>query len=414
MKSFIKYIYYIIVACIIIGMLFQQSLNKQLFNYSYSYFIIIIIVAIILLLIPVIIRYLIRKIGSKNLLFSVIPTLVILLILYFFFHYRYYYQLENPVREFDPFLQAPPPQFDVNIEKDTNEFRIIALGGSTTRCNRLEEQYRYPQVLEDILSEAYPSRKITVLNAGMDWYTTQHSLINYITYCSDFNPDMVVVMHSINDIYRSFESPFFSMGEFNDRYSNFYGPAINGARPPAPETFEKNLLKQVYYSIMNLTDSTASKSKEFLSQINGSEEDIPFEKYRSYKPYQKYFSKLFHYLYSDSVECVLVLQPSIYKKTMTQAEYDRLWFGKLDCYEDGVYPSPASLAEAMNKYNSAAKAIAIENNIEVVDGATNVPKTLDYFTDDVHYTNIGAAKLAELVAEQIINSGVIERKVKNN
>ena len=410
MKNYLKCFYYIIVAGVIIGMLFQQSPDKQIFNYSYIYLGIIIIVALILLFIPFIIRFLIKKIGSKNLLFSIIPTLVILLILYFFFHYRYYYQLENPVREFDPFLQAPPPQFDINTEKDTNEFRIIALGGSTTRCNRLEEQYRYPQVLEDILSEAYPSRKITVLNAGMDWYTTQHSLINYITYCSDFNPDLVVVMHSINDIYRSFESPFFTMGEYNDRYSNFYGPAINGARPPAPETFEKNLLKQLYYSFMNLTDTTTSVSNEFLSQIIGSEEDIPFEKYRSYKPFKKYFSKLFHYLNSDSVECVLVLQPSIYKKTMTQAEYDRLWFGKLDCFENGVYPSPASLAMAMKEFNSAAKKIADDNSIDVVDGATNIPKTLDYFTDDVHYTNKGASKLAELVAEQIINSGVIEDK----
>ncbi|MBI9038599.1 MAG: SGNH/GDSL hydrolase family protein [Bacteroidales bacterium] len=414
MKRFLKYFYYIIVGGIIIGMLLQQSDEKQIFNYSYIYFGITIVTAFFLIFIPFLIRYLIKKIGAKNLLFSVIPTLVILLIIYFFFHYRYYYQLESPVRAFDPFLQAPPPQFDVNIEKDTNEFRIIALGGSTTRCNRLEEQYRYPQVLKNILSEAYPSRKITVLNAGMDWYTTQHSLINYITYCSDFNPDLVVVMHSINDIYRSFESPFFSMGEFNDRYSNFYGPAINAARPPAPETFEKNFIKQLYYSFMNLTDSAASVSKEFLNQIAGSEEDIAFGKYRSYKPFKKYFSKLFHYINSDSVDCVLVLQPSIYKDTMTQAEYDRLWFGKLDCFENGVYPSPASLAEAMDKFNSAAKAIAIENNIDVVDGAANIPKTLDYFTDDVHYTNEGAAKLAELVAEQIINSGVIERKVKNN
>lgn len=410
MKIFFKYLYYIIVIGIIIGMLFQQSPNKQLFNYSYMYFAIIIFVAFVLIIIPIVIRYLIKKIGSKNLLFSVIPTLVILFIVYFFFHYRYYYQLESPVRKFDPFLQAPPPEFDVNLEKDTNEFRIIALGGSTTRCERLEEQNRYPKVLETILSKKYPSRKITVLNAGMDWYTTQHSLINYITNCRDYNPDFIVVMHSINDIYRSFSPPYFAMGEYNDRYSHFYGPAINGARPPAPETFERNLIKQIYYSIKSFGKSKNTQSKEFLDKIIGTEVDIPFEEYRSFDPYQKNFSKLFHYLKSDSVHCMLLLQPSIYKETMTQAELDSLWFGKLFCYQDGVYPSPASLAEAMKKFNSAAKTIADENNVMVADGEGKIPKTLDYFIDDTHYTDKGAAKLAELVAEQIIMSGMIDNK----
>ena len=78
------------------------------------------------------------------------------------------------------------------------------------------------------------------------------------------------------------------------------------------------------------------------------------------------------------------------------------------CYQDDVYPSPASLAEAMKNFNSVAKTIAEENNIMITDGESKVPKTLDYFIDDVHYTDKGAAKLAELVAEQIINSGVIE------
>ena len=36
--------------------------------------------------------------------------------------------------------------------------------------------------------------------AGMDWYTTKHSLINYVTYYRDWQPDVVVVMHAINDL----------------------------------------------------------------------------------------------------------------------------------------------------------------------------------------------------------------------
>ena len=46
----------------------------------------------------------------------------------------------------------------------------------------------------------------------MDWYTTKHSLINYVTNLRDAELDLIVVMHAVNDLYRSFFPPDFTIG----------------------------------------------------------------------------------------------------------------------------------------------------------------------------------------------------------
>ena len=45
----------------------------------------------------------------------------------------------------------------------------------------MDEGDRYPRVLEHLLRERFPGRRIDVFNAGMDGYTSKHSLINYVS-----------------------------------------------------------------------------------------------------------------------------------------------------------------------------------------------------------------------------------------
>ena len=52
----------------------------------------------------------------------------------------------------------------------------------------------------------------------------------------------------------------------------------------------------------------------------------------------------------------------------------------------------------MKAYNQVVK----ETTEKVIDMESMVPKNLDYFTDDVHYTERGSRLLAEIIAEEIL------------
>lgn len=83
---------------------------------------------------------------------------------------------------------------DFRAEKPDGTVRIAAMGGSTTASG-------YPAILERYLNEQREDRSITfeALNLGQGWYTTAHSLVNFVLNVVDFSPDYVIIHHAWND-----------------------------------------------------------------------------------------------------------------------------------------------------------------------------------------------------------------------
>ena len=110
-----------------------------------------------------------------------------------------------------PFLMyAPSPMFDdVNsmgfrnpefpLEKPADEYRIVAVGGSTTFGDNIPADTTWPAALEALLNAEYPDVTVRVVNAGVAAYTSWHSLVNFQFRLLELNPDMVIVYHATND-----------------------------------------------------------------------------------------------------------------------------------------------------------------------------------------------------------------------
>jgi hypothetical protein len=82
--------------------------------------------------------------------------------------------------------------------KAPGEFRIITLGGSTTEDVWTEDGLHWPLWLERQLGAAGLTAR--VYNAGMSAYTSAHSLVRLEFDILDYQPDLVIVMHNINDL----------------------------------------------------------------------------------------------------------------------------------------------------------------------------------------------------------------------
>lgn len=347
---------------------------------------------------PLLFLKLIRTYGRKQLLFSMLPACALVFVLYLGAHYYYYASRTHP---FHPYTQISPPAFD-SIRKypPPNTLRILTLGGSTTACNDLPPEERYPHLLQSHLQSAYPDLQIEVLNGAMDWYTSRHSLINYLTVYRDFRPHIVVVMHGINDICRSFSPPQLAIGEYKSDYSHYYGPAAYAAIPP---TFERQLLRPFYRPPLS-----------YWFDLFDQETDYPMDVYQSQEAFQKNLLALGQFIQRDSSHYILIGQPSLYKDSLTQDEYAHIQFGRQLCYSpinpiNIRYPSPHSLGNAMRTYHSITKMVALHTNARYFPANQQLPKTLAYFSDDVHYTPKGAQTLATYIAEQLIGTQLIPR-----
>ena len=104
--------------------------------------------------------------------------------------------------------------------KPNNTIRIIAVGGSTTLNERshIVSGFDYAKVLEKLLNKTETNdKRYEVLNAGADAYSTAQSLINIQFRLVDFEPDVILLMHNINDL----TANFFGNGADGD-YANKY------------------------------------------------------------------------------------------------------------------------------------------------------------------------------------------------
>jgi lysophospholipase L1-like esterase len=87
----------------------------------------------------------------------------------------------------------PVDKYDANRHKVT----ILFLGGSTTECNEVDEELRFPTVVQHQLRKA--GLDVVTENAGVRGHTTQDS-INALLNRSGFRQaDIIVMMENIND-----------------------------------------------------------------------------------------------------------------------------------------------------------------------------------------------------------------------
>jgi len=91
--------------------------------------------------------------------------------------------------------QVMPGDLDIiNRPKQKNEFRILALGGSTTF-------QPWPHLLSQLLNQRSKTKEFVAINAGTGGYTSQENVVDLVTSGLSYRPDMIIAYLPVNDIY---------------------------------------------------------------------------------------------------------------------------------------------------------------------------------------------------------------------
>jgi len=320
-------------------------------------------------------------------------------------------------RRFHPFLQlVPPAEMDginaerfrgdpILLEKPALTLRIFTLGGSSTLgvSNRFEDTY--PRLLQVRLQQQFPALRIEVENAGVDWYTTAHSIINYNLRIRRFHPDIVVIMHAMNDLYRSFAPPWLASGPYQDDYSHYLGPENGFVGPVTGLERDYNRANWMFWPLLNhfirRDPWPLGQSAEGIVRLRARMHEVPVSKFRSLDTFKENYEQLLRTIQSDSHAVIAVSEASIYRDGLSDEERRVLWFAPVFCAEQGQYPDLESMRSGMLQFNRAAETIAANRGVSFLDFAARVPRDLKHFQDDLHLTKAGNEILADMVAVAI-------------
>jgi len=141
--------------------------------------------------------------------------------------------------------------------KDPSAFRVLCLGESSTAGFPFDCQVPFPRQLRQILTEAYPDRRIEVLNAGMAAISS-YVIVDLLPELLETSPDLVLVYTGHNEFYGVYGSATALPAGGNDavvraslaiqktRIGQMLRRAVNLLRPsPAESTATEVLMQRV-------------------------------------------------------------------------------------------------------------------------------------------------------------------------
>jgi lysophospholipase L1-like esterase len=101
-------------------------------------------------------------------------------------------------------------------------------------------------------------------------------------------------------------------------------------------------------------------------------------------------------LQSRGIKTVLLGQPTLWSPDPTQEEEAVLWFG-VETPKGKVRPSGRWLAQEMARYNSILEGVAVRREVSYLNLEARIPRTLDYFIDDCHFTDLGSERISDAI-----------------
>jgi lysophospholipase L1-like esterase len=311
----------------------------------------------------------------------VLIVIIGVLIAYPFTDWLYDRFMAEKLVEFHPYLQLTPPAY-VPVKQETGKplVKILCLGGSTTEFTD-SNGLGWPEYAQRMIQPVMPDSEVQVYNLGRQWYTTLHTLIDYETNLRRHRPNVIIAMHGVNDLMQNADFSYFSMGPFREDYGHFLGPIYRMVTCPGAVCNMDMVAGMMWYAPTRLIIET--------------------DRFPGLAPFERNIKTMADLAKNDGTTVILATQPYLIKENMTQKEKDALIMVNRESIGRTKRWSYKTALSGIRQYNDKIRQIARERDLLLIDVEPLVPKTLEYFIDDVHFSDKGFKVVSEAIGDQL-------------
>jgi lysophospholipase L1-like esterase len=276
---------------------------------------------------------------------------------------------------------------EVARRKPAGCFRVLCMGGSTTFDGFNGGDIHWPLLLERKLQARFPGRKIEVLNAGVNGWSTAHSLTHFLFDGLALEPDLVIVHHSVNDLSVNFH------GEPLPDYSNKYGLPEWDPRPEARAAALDGLLgwSQAYLFLRLGANRLFPRSRQVEVAPYPAERGLPAAPF-----YRRNLESVCAVAAAQGIRVVLTLPPEDILR-----RYDATLVTQLGLGGRLQVPDGPTLRRFHGDYLAIVREVAASRGVLLVDADRAMSGRAELFVDTCHTTAAGSELLARLFAEAL-------------
>jgi lysophospholipase L1-like esterase len=308
-------------------------------------------------------------------------------------------------------------------EKPPGTIRIICLGASTTDQNAQNTEDIWAGILETKLNEAFGDQGVQVETAalGHGGWKTRHILSWVAEKLLEFDPDIVITLVGINDLTLN-GYPGYSYPGIDELLS-----AVS-SEEAEKETGSWRLCRRVSQICRRLDLAGENLENWFklktgrrlqwhsknLPNLRLRYQELPYVPIPTRLPdpiheFSETLGRLLEFLREADIDVIVLGQPVIWRSDLEPEALDTLWLsvGSRDGY---VRPSLSWMEREMARYNDTQQRQAELFDASYIDLDQRIPKEVEYYFDDCHFTDLGNQRVAAEAfpvvmkcVEQIIN-----------
>ena len=308
---------------------------------------------------------------------------------------------------------------------DGQQYRILAIGGSTTECLFLDESEAWPYLLQEMMNAKLGKPKIWVGNVGKSGLNTRHHILQVQKLLPQYPEiDAIILLIGINDLHQrlsldvnyvpySLESPGYRVKLFSKAFSEV--PMQYTTNVPLYKRTEiwhrllkikERLLKSDSHKGHVQDDSGNIYITWRWNRLNaGGIMDVLPDLTSALEEYAQNVNTIVDFATDRGVRVVLVTQPVLWRPDLPGELRSLLWMGGIGDFQaqsGKEYYSVKALSAAMKKYNETLLTVCRNREVECIDLASLLPKDTTIFYDDVHFNEGGARKTAVILADYLL------------
>jgi lysophospholipase L1-like esterase len=273
------------------------------------------------------------------------------------------------------------------------DLTLVFLGGSTTECVYVEEQNRFPYLAGRLL-EKQTGLKVNSYNAGRSGNNSLHSINILMNKVVNLKPDIVVMMHNINDL---------AILMYEKTYWN-----TNPSRSPLQErlpTFKTvgQDLRQTFYLVRDLTFPYLSRELKKIFAFGSKGKGDEFRQERGKKitidqdllvrEFSLNLQTFINICRARGIIPVLMTQPS--RLTEHPDPLIRKMMHNLEVSQGITY---GAFKGALDRLNRAIREVGAKNQVLVIDLAGEIPPVKANIVDVAHFNDRGSRLVAARIA----------------
>jgi hypothetical protein len=262
--------------------------------------------------------------------------------------------------------------------------RILLLGSSETFGLYESPGKEFPAQIGEKLNDEYPGR-FQVLNGGVPGINIPLVQHLYENWLAGFKPDLVLYtpwptayllnpppgQHNIDNLEKIRSAPF----ELR----------IVGKTKTMLKGFVPASLQTAISDMSNRKLKAGNKDQELLM-------DVPMDRLDLFA---EHLTGFIHLIQQNGARVVLLTRAV--GVTPPFSEHEQRWL--VDWHRRYPLVADDTLLEMVRLGNRTVKEVARQTGVEVIDVASQIPKTTEFFADHVHFTSVGSEKMAAIIAQ---------------